>query len=117
MHRKATEIRALEEERFLTEQRRKAAQDRFFQEKTVGEAVEERRQILAAARVSVARGVRGEILSLDWAFWRMIQHVNRSINIIAVMLGVALHTVGQMVGIYHVTKDQQPVKVRARQWT
>lgn len=48
---KATELRALEEERFTTEERRMVARDRFRQDQAVRETVEERRRQLAAARV------------------------------------------------------------------
>ncbi|CAM9763712.1 unnamed protein product [Laminaria digitata] len=50
LHRKATELRALEEERFTTEHRRKAARDIFEQEKALKEAVAGRRRQLAAAK-------------------------------------------------------------------
>eukprot|EP00904_Undaria_pinnatifida_P003561 jgi/Undpi1/13205/HiC_scaffold_8.g02867.m1 len=51
LHRKATELRALEEERFTTEHRRKAARDSFEQEKALKEAVAERQRHLATAKV------------------------------------------------------------------
>lgn len=51
LHRKATELRALEEERLTTEHRRMAARDIFEQEKALKEAVAVRRRQLAAAKV------------------------------------------------------------------
>lgn len=60
LHRKATELRALEEERFTTEHRRKAARDIFEQEKALKEAVAGRRRQLVAAKV-----IFGEIMSIS----------------------------------------------------
>lgn len=51
MYRKATELHILEEERFLTEQRRRAAEGRFRQEQALETAVEDRRRLLTTARV------------------------------------------------------------------
>lgn len=51
LHRKARQLGAMEEERFVTQQRRKAARDRFEQEQALAVVFAERRRELAAARV------------------------------------------------------------------
>lgn len=56
LQRKATQLGAIEEERFVTEQRRRVARQRFEQEQALAAVVSERRRRLAAARVSTLCG-------------------------------------------------------------
>ena len=51
LHRKASQLGAIEEERFETEKRRRAARSRFEQEQALAAVVSERRRRLAAERV------------------------------------------------------------------
>ncbi|CAM9524498.1 unnamed protein product, partial [Ectocarpus fasciculatus] len=50
LHRKASQLATIEEERFVTEQRRRAARDRFEQEQALAAVVAEGQRRLAAAR-------------------------------------------------------------------
>lgn len=51
LQRKSTQLGAIEEERFVTEQRRRVARQRFEQEQALAAVVSERSRRLAAARV------------------------------------------------------------------
>lgn len=64
MHRKASQLGAIEEERFETEQRRRAARSRFEQEQALAAVVSERRRRLAAERVRFRRKMA--VLFLPW---------------------------------------------------
>ncbi|CAM9481337.1 unnamed protein product, partial [Hapterophycus canaliculatus] len=50
LHRKARQLSTIEEERFVTEQRRRAARERFEHEEALAMVIAERRRQLAAAR-------------------------------------------------------------------